>query len=81
MRRLTLICTALFAVIGLTGCDPADLPPAQIPAICKALDGPIKYNSTNIMSKRYAAALLAMDLRERNLLGRRLGCPQYKSGG
>lgn len=64
-------------LILLTACDPHDLPPAQIPAVCIALQGPIKYNSTNPQSKRFAAYLLAMDLRERNLLGRRLHCPQY----
>jgi hypothetical protein len=30
------------------------------------------------MSKRYAAYLLTIDLKERNQIGRNLGCPQYK---
>ena len=63
----------------LGGCPGADqLPPSAIAPICKALVGPIKYNSTKIMSKRYAAALLAMDLKQRNQVGRNLGCPLYK---
>jgi hypothetical protein len=63
----------------LGGCpNDAPLPPSTIAPICKALIGPITYNSTKVMSKRYAAALLAMDLKQRNQVGRNLGCPLYK---
>lgn len=62
----------------LSGCDVADIPPSAIPPICRALVGPIKYNSTNIMSQRYAAYLLTLDLHARNEIGRKLGCPQFK---
>lgn len=63
----------------LGGCPGADqLPPSAIAPICKALIGPIKYNSQSPMSKRFAAALLAMDLKQRNQVGRNLGCPLYK---
>ena len=62
----------------LAACDPKELPPSAIAPICEALVGPIKYNSTDKMSQRYAAALLAMDLKQRNQIGRKLGCPQYK---
>lgn len=63
----------------LGGCPGQDeLPPSTIAPICKVLIGPIKYNSTSPMSKRFAAALLAMDLKERNQVGRNLGCPLYK---
>jgi hypothetical protein len=75
MRRLTLVFAALLL---LTGCGVEDIPPSAIPPICHALVGPIKYNSTNVMSQRYAAYLLALDLHQRNEIGRKLGCPQYK---
>ena len=72
----------LFPVAVLLGGCPNDapLPPSTIAPICKALIGPIKYTSTlkSPMSKRYAAALLAMDLKQRNQVGRNLGCPLYK---
>ncbi len=62
----------------LGACDVGGLPPATIAPVCQALIGPIKYNSTNKMSKRFAAALLAMDLKQRNQVGRNIGCPLYK---
>ena len=75
MRRLTLVFAALLV---LTGCNVADIPPSAIPPICRALVGPIKYNSTNAMSQRYAAYLLSLDLHQRNEIGRKLGCPAFK---
>ncbi len=72
-----LVALALLAP-ALGGCMEGALPPATIAPICKALIGPIKYNSTVPGSKRFAAALLAMDLKERNQVGRNLGCPLYK---
>ena len=68
---------ALVALV-LVGCDKNDLPPSSIAPICAALVGPIKYNSSNPMSKRYAAYLLTLDLHKRNEIGVELGCPQYK---
>ena len=64
----------------LGGCpgDDVKLPPSTIAPICKALIGPIKYNTLKVASKRFAAALLAMDLKQRNQVGRNLGCPLYK---
>lgn len=62
----------------LGGCPNDELPPSTVAPICKALIGPIKYNSTFPGSKRFAAALLAMDLKQRNQVGRNLGCPLYK---
>ncbi len=75
MRRIALI---IAAGLLLSACDPKDLPPASVADICVALIGPIKYNSTNPQSKRYAAYLLALDLHQRNEVGRRLKCPKYK---
>lgn len=68
----------MLAGLLLAGCDAHDLPPSSIAPICEALIGPIKYTSTNKVSQRYVAALLAMDLKQRNQIGQRLGCPQYR---
>ena len=62
----------------LGGCDPEGLPPNSRTAICTAVVGPIRYNSTDKHSGRYAAWLLVPDLKQRNQIGRRLGCPQYR---
>lgn len=78
MRREIVIFGALSALLLLTACGPDELPPSTIAPICKALIGPIKYNTKVPGSKRFAAALLAMDLKERNQVGRNLGCPLYK---
>jgi hypothetical protein len=78
MRREIVIFALVLAAIVLGACDKDALPPATIAPICQALIGPIKYNSTVPGSKRFAAALLAMDLKERNQVGRNLGCPSYK---
>lgn len=69
---------ALLGLILLTGCDPQDLSPGQTSAVCKALIGPIRYNTYDPNSQRYAAILLAMDLKQRNQVGYWLHCPQYK---
>lgn len=61
----------------LSACGEGELPPSTVAPICSALVGPIKYNSTNKMSKRFAAALLAMDLKQRNQVGHNIGCPGY----
>jgi PBP1b-binding outer membrane lipoprotein LpoB len=74
MRRIALLISALL----LSGCSVEDIPPSAIPPICKALVGPIEYNSTSPMSERYAAYLLALDLHQRNEIGRKLGCPAFK---
>jgi hypothetical protein len=75
MRRIAIVITALNL---LAGCDVADLPPSSIAPICRALVGPIKYNTKNVMSQRYAAYLLSLDIHARNEIGRKLNCPKYK---
>ena len=70
---LALLCSPLY----LTGCVTDGLSPTQLRPICAALVGPIKYNTFNKLSRRYAADLLAMDIHQRNDIGRQLGCPQY----
>lgn len=61
-------------VLALAGCDPQDLTPAQTKAICHAMIGPIRYNTANKLSKRYAAIYLAMDLKQRNQVYTELRC-------
>ena len=69
----------MLVALALAGCDlKSQLPPSSIAPICKALVGPIKYTTANKMSKRYAAYLLSLDLKQRNQIGVDLGCPQYK---
>ena len=68
----------IFGALLLAGCNVADIPPSAIPPICRALVGPIKYTSTDVMGPRYAAYLLTLDLHKRNEIGRKLGCPQFK---
>ena len=69
----------LLLTLALGGCDPQDtLGPAGFTAICTALIGPIKYNTYNHKSQRYAGPILGMDLKQRNQVGQRLGCPLYR---
>lgn len=64
----------LLLVLPLAGCltTMADAP------ACKALIGPIKYNSANKDSRRHAGPDLAVDLKARNQVGSGLGCPEYR---
>ena len=66
-----------FAVIALllatAGCDQ-QFPLLSVQPICDALIGPLRYNSTNPSSQRYAAPLLAMDVKQRNYVYIKLGC-------
>lgn len=79
-RNPFLLVLALVALLLLTGCNTAkeQLTGASRTAVCKALIGPIKYNSQKVDSQRFAAAKLAPDLATRNRVGQELGCPQYK---
>lgn len=75
IRTLAVLAVALF----VAGCNAKDLPPVNdLSAVCQALQDPIKYNSQNKLSKRYAAQLLALDLKQRNQLGERLHCPAFR---
>jgi hypothetical protein len=81
-RRLS-FATCWFAliicVLLLSGCQTTQLPsPSDTSAICSALIGPIKYNSGNKASRRFAADLLALDLKQRNQVGQALHCPAYR---
>jgi hypothetical protein len=77
MRSYLLSGCALIIGFVLSGCDVKDLPPSSIAPICAALVGPIHYNTRNKMSQRYAAYLLALDIHQRNEIGRELNCPKY----
>lgn len=70
---------AVLPLLLLAGCVTDQLPsPSDKNAICKALQDPIKYTSTNKASRRFAADLLALDLKQRNQVGMNLGCPAYR---
>ena len=77
IRKMLSLSTVLIA-FGLSACDPADIPASSIPTVCAVLVGPLRYNSTDPTSQRYAAYLLALDLHQRNEIGRRLRCPKFK---
>ena len=73
----TLALSIIFCAFALAACTPADLTTVQRNTICTALQNPIKYNTYNKASARYAAWLLAADLKTRNQVGQALRCPQY----
>lgn len=75
---MTICAAALLA--GFAGCTPQDLSPAQTKTICRALVGPIKYNTYNTASQRYAAILLALDLKQRNQIWTALHCGGKRHG-
>ena len=63
---------------GPAGCQTTSgLGPTEVKPICDALIGPIRYNTYQIKSGRYAGQVLALDLKQRNQVGERLGCTGY----
>lgn len=78
MRKVSLFVILCTCAVLLGACDPSDLSPATLDAICTAVVGPIKYNTYNKASGRYSGPVLALDLKERNQIGQRLGCPLYR---
>ncbi len=80
-RQIALLPIALLLLgaAGPAGCTP-NLSPAGLYAVCSALVGPIRYNRFNKASGRYAGPILGLDLKQRNQIGQRLGCPQYAGG-
>jgi hypothetical protein len=71
----------LLTIMGLVlaGCVTTGGPTStNISPVCRALIGPIRYNSTNHGSRRFAGDLLSYDLAERNQVGRSLHCPAYR---
>jgi hypothetical protein len=67
---------ALLALLAVApaSCNPNNVPAADRATICEALIGPLRYNTANKASQRYAAVLLAMDLKQRNQVWTALGC-------
>lgn len=71
----------IIGVLVLGGCTEGSLTkfkPTSTSPICKAVIGPIKYNSQKPASRRFAGPALAPDLKQRNQVGQQLGCPAYK---
>lgn len=74
MTRVISLVTLAFL---LSGCVTTGTLNTTTP-VCRALVGPIKYNSTVTTSRRFAGPDLAPDLNQRNQVGRNLRCPQYR---
>lgn len=82
MRNIPVL--ALIAVV-LAGCATGGSLDSFKP-VCKALganadpkkQGPIRYNSFDPKSRRYAGPDLAPDLKTRNDVGQNLNCPEFK---
>ena len=62
----------------LGGCVTTGLSPDSTKPICDALYAPLRYNSTNKESFRYAGKTLVIDLKQRNDIGRRLNCAAFQ---
>ena len=77
-EQLTIAIALAFA---LGGCVTTHGKVEGLEPVCEALIGPIKYNSTKTSSPRHAGSELAKDLKQRNQVGERLGCPAYKDRG
>lgn len=75
-----LIAVATIVAVLLCGCSTTGdkLQPTKPGSVCKALIGPIKYNSQNKDSRRHAGPDLAPDLKARNQVGQTLNCPAYR---
>ena len=78
MRKVSLFATLCVCAVLLAACDPSQLTPAQTKDICRAILGPIFYNTYNPKSGRYAGHILALDLKQRNQVGQYLRCPAYR---
>lgn len=68
----------ILVALALGGCMEATKRAAGVEPVCTALIGPIKYNSTDVKSRRHAGADLSVDLHKRNQVGVNLGCKQYR---
>ena len=78
MKQIAVLLLIAFAAAGCVTNGTTGYRPSDKNAVCKALNGPIKYNSTRPQSARFAGAVLALDLKERNEIGRQLNCPQFR---
>ena len=64
----------IFCAFALVACTPEDLTPVQRQTICSALVKGIPYNTYDKNSQRYAAALLALDVKQHNQIWLALHC-------
>ena len=77
--KLFKLLPALLLAASLGGCVTDGLMPiSTMTPICSALVGPLKYNTFKKLSLRYAGRVLAGDLHQRNEIGQRLGCPNFR---
>jgi hypothetical protein len=79
LRIITIVEVVAFAGV-LCACSTLNdkLATTSTTPVCSALIGPIKYNSQKPNSKRFAGPALAPDLKQRNQVGEKLHCPQYR---
>lgn len=78
MCKPIIVAISFLLLCLLGGCDPSDLSPATRSSLCAVLVGPIRYNTYDPRSGRYSGPVLALDLKQRNQIGQRLGCPLYR---
>lgn len=80
--QVAFLAVPLLALLLLSGCSFGSLDkfakPTSTTPVCKALIGPIQYNSQKPESRRFAGPDLAPDLKQRNQVGEKLHCPQYR---
>lgn len=69
---------SLFGVIAIAltvaACDPDQLNQADLTVVCHALIKPIRYNTYQATSGRFAGKTLALDLKQRNEIYVKLDC-------
>ena len=81
IKRTSQWIAILCLCVSLGGCltdGIGMMPVTTLTPICSALVGPLKYNTFKKLSLRYAGRVLAVDLHQRNEIGQRLGCPQFR---
>ena len=67
-----IISLSLLLILG--GCASQMQPAPSVAPACRALIGPIRYNTYKLHSPRHAGHLLAKDLKRRNQVWTRLHC-------
>ncbi len=74
MRKSVLVLTGVLVAgaLSLAACDDVDT--ATLKTICKALIGPIKYNSQDKASLYFAGRKLVFTLKQRNQVWDGLNC-------
>ena len=81
MRYKSIAFCIIFCAFTVAGCDPQDLTAVQRQTICNALIKGIPYNTYDKDSQRYAAVLLALDIKQHNQVWLALKCgkaPKHK---